>query len=119
MFIPLLRRLSRLKEIQITLEEMKAPSLERVQHSSEPKRALMLQLGSGRRAATLRTRVREWKRFRGWLRERFGANSFGNIVLILDYLADRVEEPSTKSVLIGVRAGMRFMSKAVGIGEGH
>ena len=105
-------------ELHEVLKELNAPSLKQARSSSDPERALSLQLGSGRRAATLRTRIREWRRFRIWLRERHGLAFPKDSTMILDYLADRAEEPCARNTLKGVQAGMKFVFRAAGMGEG-
>ncbi len=82
--------------------------------SSDPKRAVRLLVG-GRRAATLRARVREWRRMSGWLRARHRVEFPESAAQVSDYLCDRLDGAGTKSALAAAYAALRFVEDLVGI----
>ena len=66
-------------------------------------------LAAGRRASTLRARVRAWVRFRKWLRESFDTDHPRSSRDALDYLLVRADEPCSISVIKAIRALYGFI----------
>ena len=88
------------------LKDLDAPSWQEAQKSSDPGQTLRVQLGA-KRASTLRSRVREWRRIREWLMKVVSVNVPQDSMDVLDYLRDRFEEPCTKGVLRNAYACFR------------
>ncbi len=104
-------------EVVLELRSLNAPGWKRLSSSADPARLMRLQIG-GRRAGTLRMRMREWKRYRVWLRNARRIDFPENVLDVIDYVVDRSEEPCTKSALLGFRAALRFIESVGGYGDG-
>ncbi len=71
-------------------------------------------LAAGRRARTLRTRLRGWKGFATWLRIAHGEvwpSSWGRVA---EFLEIRAAEPCSRAVVRHVYSGIRFVEEAGG-----
>ncbi len=101
------------QELVRMLTEIDAPCIRALAGSAHPQRLLALQTG-GRRPTTLRARVREWKRYQAWLVRAKGRSWPMTVADILDYALERLEEPSTKSVLRSFWATLNFMERLSG-----
>ncbi len=99
------------------LRDLQAPSWRQLAGSAEPLRLMRLQLG-GRRASTLRMRMREWKRYRVWLRQSRGLDFPEKVIDLVDYMVDRAGEPCTRSSLMGFRASVKFVETVGGYEHG-
>ncbi len=104
-------------EIVAELRSLGAPSWRRLEGSLDAVKLMRLQIG-GRRASTLRARLREWRKYRTWLRALKQVDYPTKVTDLVDYLVDRAEEPCTKSTLMAFRASLRFMENIGGFGTG-
>ena len=77
--------------------------------------AALLGLAGGARAATLRQRVREWKRLRQYLLRVKSREWPTSLVDVVDYLLARAEEPCGWTVPRTVQATLAWFEKAAGI----
>ncbi len=95
------------------LVRLDAPIIRKVSGSRDPSRTLLLALG-GRRASTVRARVREWGRYCQWLRRSRDLPPRLDDALFIDYLTDRADEPCTKSSLTAAYAAIKFIATVGG-----
>ncbi len=102
-----------LAELTDLLKEWDAPCLHEAAQSSNPARATRLMIG-GRRASTLRARVRELRRLRAWLRALHGVSKPSTAAQVSDYLCERADEAGTKSALSSAWAALRFQEDLLG-----
>ncbi len=101
--------LGRLQGILDTLEG----TLRRESGCADDRRLIKALVG-GRRASTLRARVRTWERYRQWLRGARGLEHPRSAGDFVDYLLDRAQEPCGRSVLRGAYDMLRFAEEMVG-----
>ncbi len=72
-------------------------------------------LVGGRRASTLRARVRAWEKYQGWLRDARGVSQPTCTGDLIDYLLDRAAEPCGRSVIRSTFDMMRFAEEMTGV----
>ena len=72
-------------------------------------------LGAGRRAATLRSRVRAVKRFLDWLAVSHAKRYPTDLHDFTGYLQARQSEPSTRGALEGAHKALVFMEEVAGV----
>ncbi len=77
-------------------------------------RAVLGLLAAGRRASTLRVRIRTWEALERWLWASHGERWPKDWRRVLDYLITRVAEPCGRHTLIGVVYATVFWEKATG-----
>ncbi len=77
-------------------------------------RRLVRALAGGRRASTLRARVRTWEQYRRWLRAARSLEHPRSAGDFVDYLFDRAEEPCGRGVLRGAYDMLRFAEEMIG-----
>ena len=107
-----LRRLLRL------MEESDAPSLDGINRGGKPLVALKL-LAGGRRASTLRARVRAWERFAQWVVARWGTDQPRDGWDFIDYLSVLAQKPVGRSALKAAWSMYRFRESVSGLDQGH
>ncbi len=88
-------------------------SLRRESGCSDDRRLTKALVG-GRRASTLRARVRIWEQYRRWLRDARGLEHPRAAGGFVDYLLDRAQEPCGRSVLRGAYDMLRSAEEMVG-----
>ncbi len=71
-------------------------------------------LAAGRRARTLRTRLRAWKSFASWLRLAYGEGWPSTWSRVAEFLELRASEPCSRAVVRHIYHGVRFMQEAGG-----
>ncbi len=76
-------------------------------------------LVGGRRASTLRARVRAWEKFQCWLRDARGVCQPTCVGDLVDYLLDRAAEPCGRSVIRSTFDMMRFAEEMTGVSLGE
>ncbi len=101
-----------LGRLQVILDSLDASS--RRQSGCADDRRLIKALVGGRRASTLRARVRTWEQYRRWLRAARGLEHPRSAGDFVDYLFDRSEEPCGRSVLRGAYDMLRFAEEMAG-----
>ncbi len=101
-------------ELVEIMRGIEAPSLTALGESHDPL-ALFRLTFQGKRASTLRARVREWSRFSTWLIRVKGRSWPRHVTDVLDYAMERLEEPCTKASLRGFWASLGFMERHAGI----
>ncbi len=104
------------EELVRIMLEVNAPSLTALGDSTNPLQLFRLTL-RGKRASTLRARVREWRRFTAWLLRVKGRAWPRLPTDILDYGMERLDEPCTKSSLKNFWSTVGFMERHAGIRE--
>ncbi len=87
------------------------PAVVQAGQTADPRAALRLVAG-GRRARTLRVRIRAWKAFAGWLATSHNESWPSTWARVLDYGQVRADEPCGRQTLIGLFAAIRFMEVA-------
>ncbi len=100
-------------ELVDELIDVGAPSAALAGQVAEP-RAVLALLAAGRRAQTLRARLRAWRAFKRWLQAAHGCSWPASWVLVLEYLRLRAAEPCGRSTLLGIIGGITFMERAGG-----
>ncbi len=106
------------KELVDELLYIGAPSAMEAGRSSDPRATLAL-LAAGRRASTIRARLRAWKSFRQWLALAHGEHWPSSWLNILDYCRCRAAEPCGRATLLGIIGGIAFMERAGGFSGGQ
>ncbi len=99
------------QELREVLVAIKAPIMQQLDDSGPQDISF---LAAGRRARTLRTRLRGWKGFATWLRIAHGEawpSSWGRVA---EFLEIRAAEPCSRAVVRHVYSGIRFMEEAGG-----
>ncbi len=71
--------------------------------------------GRGRRCQTIWQRIRTWERVRLWLLARTGRPWPVTVSPLLEYLAERADEPCARSALTGVLSALAFVEVAGGV----
>ncbi len=79
-------------------------------------RAVLRLAAGGRRARTLRVRLRAWKAFSVWLAASHNESWPSSWARVLDYAQVRADEPCGRQTLLGLFAAVRFMEVASGFG---
>ena len=74
-----------------------------------------LYVGQGRRAGTLRTRLRTWRKVRAWLLVTHGSPWPTGVAAMVSYLEHLAEEPCPRSRVDAVAAALAFVEKAGGL----
>ncbi len=106
-----------LDELVDTLLEHKAPVVSQVAEAGDIRAALRLTAG-GRRARTIRTRLRGWRAFSSWLQISKGRAYPEGWMDVIDYARVRASEPCGRQTLLGLYWAVAFMEKAGGYGVG-
>ncbi len=101
-----------LVDILISLD---GPSVAHARQTADVRAALRLAAG-GRRARTLRARLRAWKAFAGWLATAHGEKWPTTWTRVLDYGQVRADEPCGRQTLLGLFTAVRFIEVAAGYG---
>ena len=105
-----------LAEMVAILKDARLPVVELAAGSLDPD-AVLRRAAGGRRARTLRQRVRDWKRARAWL-DATGFTGFPSgrdgVGAFLDYLEDRASEPCARTVPGSAFLALSFFEKAGG-----
>ena len=109
-------------ELIYQLNDCKYPMLIENQKCQDPERLLRVQMGT-RRAGTLRARVREWRKFRVWLRARRRGSAVNQgkenqaikLEELVDFLLARHDECPTKSTVARVTATLKFYESIGGV----
>ncbi len=99
------------------LQELDASALREAGCSDS--RRLVQALVGGRRASTIRARVRTWEQYRRWL---LGARGLGHPRCagdFLDYAFDRAAEPCSRGVIRGALDMLRFAEEMMGTASGE
>ena len=81
----------------------------------EPKNAELI--GAGRRASTLRSRVRILQKFLGWLAACYGLNFPSNWKQLTEYMQIRLSEPCVRGALKLTHSAFVFMQEVAGLTE--
>ncbi len=102
-----------IEEMVGELIEIDSPSARQAAASADPRSVLAL-MAAGRRAQTIRTRLRAWKTFKRWLTITHGQSWPASWMAVLDYCRTRAAEPCGRSTLLGIFGGIAFMEKAGG-----
>ena len=100
-------------ELAELITEAILPLAIQAQQRRDPQKLVAAALG-GMRAATIRQRIREWRKLRAFC---FGVVELAwppNLGIVLDYLQERVAEPCARTVPESVLAAINFMEKAGG-----
>ena len=74
-------------------------------------------LGAGRRASTLRARVRSLRRYVLWLSTAYGVSFPSETAHLVDYLQVRLQVPSTKRGLKAAHQALRFCEEVTAVPE--
>ncbi len=101
------------KEMVDELINIGAPSALEAGRSADPRSTLAL-LAAGRRASTIRSRLRAWRAFRQWLAIAHGELWPSTWLHILEYCRCRAAEPCGRATLLGVIGGIAFVERAGG-----
>ncbi len=105
-----------LDELADLLLELGAPVVDQVSSSADVRAALKLTAG-GRRARTLRTRLRGWRAFARWLGPAKGVRYPTSWSSVLEYAQERADEPCGKQSLLGLFWAVAFVERAGGYGS--
>ncbi len=89
------------------------PMVEQARLASDPRAMLALTAG-GRRARTLRTRLRAWKAFASWLEAAHHESWPSTWARLLDYAQVRADEPCGRQSLLGFFGAVKFIEVAAG-----
>ncbi len=89
------------------------PLVEQARLASDPRAMLALTAG-GRRARTLRTRLRAWKAFSVWLGAAHNESWPSTWARLLDYAQVRADEPCGRQTLLGFFGAVKFIEVAAG-----
>ncbi len=100
-------------EIVDVLIGLCCPTAEAAATSADPRATLSL-VAAGRRASTLRARLRAWRAFVKWLQAAHGEPWPSSWRRLLDYMMARVAEPCGKSTLLSIVYAATFWEKAAG-----
>ncbi len=103
--------LARLKQL---LQNLGARTSRTLEEGTEGLRSVRLLVG-GRRASTLRARIRCWEQYQAWLRDTHGIGIQSDPYHIIDYLNTRAAEPCTKSVIRGIADMIKFSEGVMGM----
>ncbi len=109
------RREKYIEELVDLLQSLGAPSAVEAARSAEPRSVLAL-MAAGRRAATLRTRLRAWRAFGRWLSVTYQLDWPTHHIQLLEYCKVRAAEPCGRSTLRGAIAAVAFVEKCGGYG---
>ncbi len=101
------------EEIVDWLIRLQCPTAESAAASGDPRATLGL-VAAGRRASTLRARLRAWKAFSRWLLAAHGESWPSTWRHLFDYLMARVTEPCGKSTLLGIVYAATLWERATG-----
>ena len=99
------------------MQELSVPSVIEASAASDPSAVLRRMLG-GARAKTLRARVHIWMAIKGWMLAAHGVPWPYKPMHYIEYLEVRADEPCSRSTLLAIDGGMRFIEKACGIQTG-
>ncbi len=105
-----------LEELADVLLELDAPVVRQVGQASDVRAALKLTAG-GRRARTLRTRLRGWRAFARWLGPAKGERYPTAWSSVLEYAQERAREPCGRQSLLGLFWAVAFIERAGGYGD--
>ena len=105
-----------LEELVWILEEANCPALALAEKMENPKKALM-RCGGGKRAKTLRKKLRTWKMFRKHLLRLYGSPWPTCISQVVGYAEQRAAEPCGPSFFDSFLQALGFMEKAAGTHE--
>ncbi len=103
------------EELVDILLHIGGPAVHQTSLTADPRAALRLVAG-GRRARTLRVRIRAWKAFAVWLASGHNETWPSSWARVLDYGQVRADEPCGRQTLVGLFAAVRFMEVASGFG---
>ena len=102
------RQVEKLVEVIMVAE---LPALVASKEALDPSARLM-RCGRGRRATTIRQRVREWLRFRQWLASAHGVMHPVCAQQVRDYVEVRLAEPCTRGVILEFQKALNFIEMA-------
>ena len=94
-----------------------APCVAMVATCLDPRGALR-RLVAGRRARTLRKRVRDWRKLCAWLSSAglgFFPQGLGGALNVLGYLEERALEPCARTVPASILGALRFFEHCGGV----
>ena len=77
----------------------------------------MLLLGAGKRATTLRARVKSFRRYILWLSAAYGVSFPSEVAHLVDFTQARAQEPTTRGSLKGAQQAMRFFEEVTAVPE--
>ncbi len=100
-------------EIVGDLIKLQCPTAAAAAHTSDPRGTLSL-VAAGRRASTLRARLRAWRAFGRWLWAAYGERWPSTWHRLVDYLRARAEEPCGRQTLLSIAHAAAFWEKATG-----
>ncbi len=89
------------------------PTAQAAARTSDPRETLSL-VAAGRRASTLRARLRSWRAFLRWLWAAHGERWPQDWRRVLDYMRARVVEPCGKQTLLSLAHAAGFWERATG-----
>ncbi len=107
-----------IQELVDLLQSLGAPSAAEAAHSAEPRSVLAL-MAAGRRAATLRTRLRAWRAFGRWLNVSYQLGWPTHHTQLLEYCKVRAAEPCGRGTIRGAIAAVAFVEKCGGYSGDH
>ncbi len=99
------------QELREVLMTIKAPIMQQLDDCGPQDISF---LAAGRRARTLRTRLRGWKGFATWLRIAYGESWPSSWGRVAEFLEIRAAEPCSRAVVRHVYSGIRFIEEAGG-----
>ncbi len=102
-----------LDELVDLLLRLGGPVIEQARQTADPRAVLRLVAG-GKRARTLRARLRAWRAFAAWLDTAHHEAWPSSWSRVIDYGQVRADEPCGKQTLLGVFAAVRFVESASG-----
>ncbi len=106
-------RLRYAEELVDVLLQLNGPSVTHARQTTDVRAALRMTAG-GRRARTLRARLRAWKTFAAWLAAAHNETWPTTWTRVLDYGQVRSEEPCGRQTLLGLFTAVKFMEVAAG-----
>ncbi len=101
------------RELYDILLQLKAPVIEQLGDGDLGDTAAGV-LAGGRRARTLRTRIRGWKGFAAWLKVAHDETWPTSWARLAEYLESRASEPCSRAVISHIYQGVRFIQEAGG-----
>ncbi len=100
-----------IQELRDALVAMRAPVMAQLEDGG---RLDVSFLAAGRRARTLRTRLRAWRSFASWLRLSYGEGWTSSWNRVAEFMEVRASEPCSRAVIRHLYHGVRFMQEAGG-----
>ena len=99
------------KELGAMIREAQLPLAQRAQRSLDPEAAFR-RYGRGRRASTLRTRIREWRRLRDWMQKVHKRPWPTSAEQVVDLLEERALEPCGRTCFTSCLTAVIFAEAA-------